>query len=271
MRSFILHITILCLSASLLQGGQQPLRVAVIGGIVMSGMWPKVAESFEKTSGIPIELVVTGDKHELDRYCRTHEVDLVTMHSSDTIVDLAGDGLFEQLTPWVQNAQMIVSSVSNPARLDANDSLEHALQKITMTHAPFLVHASGGTFEVFSDLNAAYGFGSEHGSVTFTMEKQGFLRQIADEGGYALYGVIPFLMKKRHQNDLQGFMFEDKKLRRPYLAAIAPAARIGTTRHNDVQKLLDFLTTEKTQNLIKNFRIERFENIPVFFPLNPEE
>lgn len=269
MRSFILYITMFCLSASLLQGAQQPLRVAVIGGMVMSGMWQKVAESFEKTSTIPLELVVTGDKHELDRYCRSHEVDLVTMHSSDTIVDLTGDGLFEQLTPWVRNAQMIVGSISNPAKLDANDSLEHALQKITMTHAPFLVHTSGGTFEVFSDLNAAYGFGSEHGSVTFTTGKQGFLQQIADEGGYTLYGVIPFLMKKRHQNDLQGFMFEDKKLRRPYLAAIAPAARIGTTRHNDAQKLLDFLTTEKTQNLIKNFRIERFENTPAFFPLKP--
>lgn len=270
MRTIILTITLLWLGTVSLFAQQPPLRVAVIGGMTMSGMWQSVAESFEKTTHIPIEIVVTGDKQELDSYCRSHDdVDLVTMHSSDTITDLAGDGLFEQLTPWARNAQMLIGSSSNTAHIDANDSLEQALQKITQTHSPFLIHASGGTFEVFNDLSSSYGFGQNSDFIIFSTAKRGFLNDVAERKGYTLYGAIPFLMKKQHNSDLIGFTFEDKKLQRPYLAAIGGEKRLGNKQYQNAQKLLTFLTSDNTQQLIKHFRIDGHESIPVFFPIKP--
>ncbi|MBN2721585.1 MAG: hypothetical protein JXQ77_02055, partial [Campylobacterales bacterium] len=105
----IIFILLFCFSSVQLYGKQEPaLRVAVIGGMTMSGMWQEVAKVFEETYHIPLEVVATGPKHELNLYCRTHQVDLVTMHSSDTMVDLAADGIVENLTPWARNSQMLV-------------------------------------------------------------------------------------------------------------------------------------------------------------------
>jgi ABC-type tungstate transport system permease subunit len=132
-----------------------------------------------------------------------------------------------------------------------------------------LVHASGGTFEVFNDLSSSYGFGQNSDFILFSTAKRGFLNDVAERKGYTLYGTIPFLMKKQHNSDLIGFIFEDKKLQRPYLAAIGSEKRLGNDQYQNAQKLLAFLTSNGTQQRIKHFRIEGHENTPVFFPIKP--
>jgi len=266
MRTIIIYIILFCLGSTTLYAAKQPpLRVAVIGGMTMSGMWQEVAKAFEEAYHIPVEVVASGPKYELDKYCRAHPVDLVTMHSSDTIADLAGDGIVENLTPWARNSQMIVADRSNPAGLDADDSLEHAIQKIGHTNAPMLIHASSGTFEVFSDISHSYNLKSDH--IHLITTKHGFLNDVARLKGYTFFGTIPFLMQKQHHPNMRGFIFEDKLLRRPYLAAIGTKTNIGATQHQNAQKLLHFLTSKKVQYLIKNFRIQSFEDTPVFFPV----
>ncbi len=244
-----------------------PLRVAVIGGMTMSGMWQDVSKAFEEAYNIPVEVVVSGPKHELDAYSRAHKIDLITMHSSDTIVDLAADGIVENLTPWARNSQMLVSHMSNPAHIDANDSLKEAMQKISQTNSPILIHASGGTFEVFNDVSSFYKLSP--GQIHLITAKQGFLNDVAKLKGYTFFGVIPFLMQKQYHPDMHGFVFDDAKLRRPYLAAIGTKENIGKLQHQNAQKLLLFLTSKRVQNLIKNFRLNGFDKIPVFFPVKP--
>lgn len=266
MRTIIIYILFFCFSSALLHAKQEPaLRVAVIGGITTSGMWEKIIQEFEKTYHIPVEVVVSGPKHELDLYVRSHEVDLVTMHSSDTMVDLAADGIVENLTPWVRNSQMLVGDLSNPAKINNNDSLDDAMKKIIKSNSPVLIHASGGTFEVFNDVSSSYKLAPSQ--IHLVATKYGFLDDVAKLKGYTFYGVIPFLMQKQHNSNMQGFIFDDKKLRRPYLVAIGTKKYIGTERYQNAKKLLEFLTSKKTQQIIKNFRIEGFDSTPVFFPI----
>lgn len=254
-------------AATLWAEKKPPLRVAVIGGMVMSGMWPKVADAFEKRYGIPVELAVSGPKHALDAYVRRHPVDLVTMHSSDTMSDLAADGFVEGLTPWVRNAQMIVGHRSNPAGIGRDDTLEQALAKITRTDAPFLVHASGGTFEVYSAMRTRYRFNPD--ALSFTAKKRGFLNDMDRIKGYTLYGVIPFLMKKQSHPETAGFIFDDPTLRRPYLAAVGTQERTGPTQYGHARLLLAFLNSEQVQKLIGGHRIDGHEDQAVFFPVKP--
>lgn len=269
MRTIVIYILLLCFSSALLSAKQEPaLRVAVIGGITTSGMWEKIIQAFEKTYNIPVEVVVSGPKHELDTYVRSHKVDLVTMHSSDTMVDLAADGIVENLTPWVRNSQMLVGDLSNPAKIDTNDSLDDAMKKIVQSNSPVLIHASNGTFEVFSDVSSSYKLAPSQ--IHLITNKYGFLDDVAKLKGYTFLGVIPFLIQKQHNPNMQGFIFDDGKLRRPYLVAIGTKKRIGIARHKNAKKLLDFLTSEKTQQIIKNFRIKGFNNTPVFFPIKQQ-
>lgn len=266
MQSFIKYLIILLMGTITVTAAEQPIRVAIIGGMTMSGMWQKVAASFESTYHIPIEIVITGTKHELDEYTRSHPVDLLTMHSSDTMVELASEGYVEKLTPWAHNAQMILGSVANPAQISENEPLSSALDKINRSDAPFFIHASGGTFEVYTQLSYQYGFNPTDQNIVFTTQKRGFMKDVAKANGYTLYGVIPFVMQKQHHPDIKGFIYDDPKLRRPYLAAIGTQSKIGKEQHEKSLKLLNFLTSDSTQKMLKDFRIDGFETIPLFFP-----
>ncbi len=270
MRRLITMFVLFSLTAATLWAEEKPpLRVAVIGGMTMSGLWPKVAEAFEKRYGIPVELVVTGPKSELDDYTRTHPVDLVTMHASDTMVDLAADGFVERLTPWGRNAQMLVGHRNNPAGIAPGDTLPEALRKISLSKAPFLVHASGGTFEVYSALRSRYRFNPQEEQIHFTVKKMSFLNDVARLEGYTLYGVIPFLMKKQSHPQIRGFAFDDPALRRPYLAAVGTEERIGLQRYQEAGLLLDFLVSAEVAQLLRDHRIDGFEEQPLFYPTQP--
>jgi tungstate transport system substrate-binding protein len=246
-----------------------PVRAAVIGGMTMSGLWQEIETAFESAYHIPAELVVTGPKQVLDAYCRRFPVDLVTMHSSDTIVNLAADGYVERLTPWARNAQMLVGHRSDPAGIASAASLGAALERLGTSEAPFLVHASGGTFEVFNALRTDYGWQPSPEQLRFTTAKRGFLRDTSEMKGYTLFGTIPFLMRKQHDSELAGFFFDDPALRRPYLAAVGTEERIGKARRERAERLLEFLSSPRVQSLLERFRIRGFESTPVFFPATP--
>lgn len=258
----ILLVCALLLSIDL-NADEKPLRVAVIGGISMSGLWEQISTAFEKQYGIKTELVVTGPKERLNAYCLKHPVDLVTMHSSDTISNLASIGIIEQLTPWIHNAQMLVSARSNPANLSDTDTIDVALKKIEHTKSTFILHLSGGTFEVFHRLSNHYAF---HPKIILTQKTNGFLDDVVSHQAYTLFGVIPYLMKKHSNPDIKGYMIDAEALHRPYLAATGTIDLIGKERYENARLLLAFLTSQKVQNIIRDFRLEAFPQVPVFFP-----
>jgi len=265
----LLLALLLCVSA-LFGADMPPLRVAVIGGMTMSGLWERIEAAFEATYHIPVEVVVSGPKQVLDAYCREHPVDLVTMHASDTVADLSADGLFERLTPWARNAQMLVGHRSDPAGVAKAQNLDEALAELTASGAPFLIHASGGTFEVFNALRTKHGWRIPPKQLRFTPAKRGFLQKTAALKGYTLFGTIPFLMQKQSNPQIRGFFFDDPALRRPYLAAVGSEARIGATQHEHAKALLAFLNAPKTQALLRDFRLESHPAVPLFFPLTPQ-
>ena len=262
MKKIVLFL-ILLLSVHL-YADAKPLRVAVIGGITMSGLWEQIATVFEKKYGIKTELVVTGPKKRLSKYCQNHPVDLITMHSSDTISNLASSGLIEQLTPWIHNSQMIISEKSNPAQINDNDTLEVALKKITDAKSTFMMHLSGGTVEVFHEVSSNYAF---HPKIILTQNTNNLLDDVESHQAYTLFGVIPYLMQKHSNPNIKGYLIDAEALHRPYLAATGTIERIGEERYANAKCLLEFLTSPEVQNLIRDFRLEAFPKVPVFFPI----
>lgn len=261
MKKIVLFFTLFLLLH--LHADTKPLRVAVIGGITMSGLWEEISEAFEKKYGIPTELVVTGPKGVLNAYAQKHPVDFITMHSSDTISNLASSGMIEGLTPWIHNSQMLLSERSNPAKISDTDTIEAALKKIADSNSTFMIHLSGGTFEVFHEVSSRYDF---HPKVVLTQKKHGFLEDVASRKAYTLFGVIPYLMKKHSDPDIKGYLIDAEALHRPYLAATGTIERIGEERHRNARLLLEFLVSQEVQNLIRDFRFKGFPQIPVFFP-----
>lgn len=268
MRLFASVAFLLSLTLNTAEAKETALRAAIIGGMQMSGMWERVAAAFEKRHGIKVEMVVSGNKKVLDEYVREHQVDFITMHSSDTISNLAADGLFEQLTPWARNSQMIVGAKENPAKLTLKMSLKEALNAIEKSDSTFVFYPSTGTLSVIHALEERYDFKPK---VHYLKSKRGFLKEVLTERGYTLFGVIPFLMQKHSHAKIEGFYIEDAALQRPFLAAIAPASKISQARHEDAQKLLRFLRSKEAQKIVAASRLKGFEHYPIFYPVTIEE
>ena len=94
---------------------KEPVRVAVIGGMTLGGMWPELAEKFTKETGWPVQLVTTGPKAVLAQALKRGSVDLVTLHASDEATEMVANGLATDMKPWARNEHCIMGPASDPA------------------------------------------------------------------------------------------------------------------------------------------------------------
>src|SRR5437660_764238 len=96
----LLALALVALSLTFAKADERkPIRVAVIGGMTMSGMWPELAAAFEADTGWKAEVVATGPKDVLSAALEQGDVDVLTMHSSDKTTDLVADGYGINLRP----------------------------------------------------------------------------------------------------------------------------------------------------------------------------
>src|SRR5262245_17199003 len=101
-------IQLSCLALLLVSCNRKPethandrvVRCAVIGGMTMTGLWPRIAEMFEHDTGYRTEVIATGPRPDLDKAMREGKVDLLTMHSGDITTDLVADGFGTNMRPW---------------------------------------------------------------------------------------------------------------------------------------------------------------------------
>src|SRR6202030_2420420 len=84
------------------------VRVGVINGMMMTGLWPRIAEMFEAGSGWKVEVAATGERPMLNGAFRAGEADLLTMHSGDITTQLVADGFATHMRPWTMNELAII-------------------------------------------------------------------------------------------------------------------------------------------------------------------
>ena len=117
---------------SILPGSPQQIRVAVIGGMVETGFWQALAERFQHATGnrYKIEVVAMGPKHIIAAAFRKGQADLITMHASDTIINLVADGYAVDPQPWLKNDLVIVGPQDDPAHIRGCKDAAEAFAKI---------------------------------------------------------------------------------------------------------------------------------------------
>ncbi|MBL9124295.1 MAG: substrate-binding domain-containing protein [Planctomycetaceae bacterium] len=245
------------------------VRCAVIGGMTDTGLWQGIAERFTQATGIEVELVATGPKHLIAEPFRRGEADLITMHSSDTIINLVADGLGENPQPWLRNDLLWVGPKADPAQIRGMTDGVAALAKIIQSKSQLLVHQSLGTNEVLHDLLWAgeLELDLEH-TVTLPSDRhRQLLERAAAENAYAIVGRIPFLNGKIADGGLELMVQGDPRMRRPYLAIVAAADRIPAPQHRAATKLAEFLRAPETQQWIADFGRGALDQQPIFFPV----
>src|SRR5262245_42521859 len=138
-----------CATASKDKGA---VRVAVIGGMMKTGLWPEIARRFEEDSGYKVKLAMSGNRELLAESFREGEADLLTMHSGDISTDLVADGYGTNMRPWTRNEFVVIGPRSDPARVRGLRDGAAALERIARAQAPFVDFQNIGTRELTTKL-----------------------------------------------------------------------------------------------------------------------
>jgi tungstate transport system substrate-binding protein len=244
------------------------VRCAVIGGMTDTGFWQALGERFEEAAGFKLEVVATGPKHEITGVFRRGEADLITMHASDTIINLVADGCGENPQPWARNDLLLVGPQDDPARIKGTSDAVAALKKIIDTKSKLLVHESLGASEVLHDLLAAGGLTLDPElTVALPSDRhRQLLQRAAREQAYTIVGRIPFLNGKITHEGLVIMVQGDPRMRRPYVVVVSTRERLSP-RHKAACRLAEFLREGPTQRWIAEFGRGALDDHPLFFPV----
>jgi tungstate transport system substrate-binding protein len=207
----------------------------------------------------------------IDRVFRQGGIDLITMHASDTIINIVADGLAMDPQPWLRNDMVIVGPPDDPAGIKGDTDAVKAFKKIASTKASFVVHSSLGAQEVLraildeGDITLDPG----HTKVLFDDKQRRVLKIAADDKAYTLVGRIPFRSGKLPNYGLTVMVEGDPRLRRPYLVAVANPSRISGAHVREARRLAAYLRSDETQQWIASFGRGRLDAHPLFFPVRP--
>ena len=245
------------------------VRVAVIGGMTMTGMWPRLAALFEAETGIPVELVATGPKEVLVPVFREGRADLLTMHSSDEATSLVADGFGTNLRPWARNEHVIMGPVADPAGIRGLKDGAAALRKIAETRSPFIDAQGGGKRLVSEKLWEKAGI-RPIGDWILKDESEvpsDLLRFAETKGAYVICGRIPVLMGKIPRASMEIMVEDDPEMQRPFIVLEADPRRIESANAEGAKKLADFLVGETAQKFLRQYADEQPAGRPLFYPL----
>lgn len=246
-----------------------PVRVAVIGGMTMSGLWPMVAEAFTARTGIPVKLAATGPKEVLDQAFRAGGIDLLTMHSSDEATKLVAEGLARNMRPWTFNEHVLVGPADDPAGIRGLRSGAQALAKIAAGRHPFVEARNTGSQSVTQHLWKLSGIRpAGDWLLADRSESNQLVVQFARrQRAYVITGRIPVLSGKIPGEGMEILVEGDPEMRRPFVVLEAAPGVAKNPRGGAL--LADFLLSPDGQAVLERHGQAQVDGGKLFFPLQP--
>jgi tungstate transport system substrate-binding protein len=278
-------ISSVCLAAALCSsqiqaGAEEPtsaqakpasLRVAVIGGIVMSGLWSELSTAFTEETGIEISSTITGNKEVLLPAFRKGQADVIAMHASDDITTLVAEGWADGLTPWTFNDLVFVGPANDPAGIRGLTSGAEALKRISQRGGKFIYPRGAGQGIILNRLFKESGIAPSPKwcEIDSSPHSWALLQRASASHAYTLAGRIPIAYGKLYGEGLQVLVQGDRSMRRPYVVAVANPSRVPGVPLAEARALADFLVSERAQMIIRNFTgpEQAKGKGPFFFPL----
>jgi tungstate transport system substrate-binding protein len=201
---------------------------------------------------------------------RRGDVDLITMHASDEIVNLVADGYAADPQPWARNDHVIVGPSDDPARVRGMTDAAGALAKIVASKSAFVAHRGGGATQLLRELLDAARVSLDDDR-TFRLKptdnQETVLELASEKHAYSLVGRIPFKVGKMQGKGLEVLVQGDARLQRPYLVAVANPARAPAARVEAARRLAAYLRSPKTQALLATYTSPTFGGDSPFFPV----
>jgi tungstate transport system substrate-binding protein len=220
-----------CGTAVLQDTPKGTVRVAVIGGMTMTGMWQEVSKMFEAQTGYKVEVVKTGQRPLLATVFRAGRADLLTMHSGDITTNLVAEGYGVNMRPWTQNDLVVVGPVHDPAEIRGLHDGAEAFRRIATAKANFVDFQGVGSREVCHSLWAKAGIRPK--GDWFLQDQSNehldILSFAVNRDAYVVVGRMPVLFNKLKAANMEILVENDPAMRRPYIVMEADPKRFPNT------------------------------------------
>jgi tungstate transport system substrate-binding protein len=248
------------------------VRTAVIGGMMMTGLWPEIASMFEAKTGYRVQVVAHGPRAVIAPVFREGQADLITMHSGDVTTDLAADGYGINMRPWTRNELVVVGPADDPAGIAGMTNGAAALRILAEKKAPLIDVGDIGAREVFHNLWQAAGI-RPRGDWLIKDESpdpHSVLQFARERHAYAIVGRMPILFGRLQPAEGMEIMVQgDPAMRRPYIVMEANPARFPATNNKGAHALAEFLLSDDVQAFLADFGRKCKGDRPLFYPLTP--
>ena len=271
MRRLSVFLLLVLLPAACKRATVEPktVRVAVIGGMVMTGMWEKLSAQFEKDTGLKIEVAVCGNKEVIGPAFREGVADVLTMHSSDLATELVASGYARNLHPWARNEIVILAPPGDPAGIMGWKDGAAALRKIAETKSHFVDAKGAGKRIVSEKLWSKAGIRPTGDWLLpdRSATPQELLAFCESNNAYVLTGRIPVLFGKLPKGGMQIAVEGDPDMQRPYVVIEADPSKFPSARSGGARILSDYLTGPRGQQFLRNYAFSQPDGVPLFYPL----
>lgn len=248
-----------------------PVRVAIIGGMTMSGMWQALAEQFTNDTGWPVELVASGPKDTLQLALEGGTADLVTLHASDEAAEMVASGLASKMQPWARNELGIIGPAADPAGIRGMTDGAAALRKIAETQSNFVDFRGTGSRGVAHRLWTAAGV-EPHGDWVIKDESDvpQLVVQFAEKkNAYVIVGIIPMINGRIPSTGMEIMVQGDPAMRRPYVVMVANEVKFPACNAAGAKALHRWMTGKAGQTFLRDYGQRSAEAEPLFFPIDP--
>lgn len=271
-RLFCLGIAaIVSISNSCAPSGGPPkpvIRVAVIGGMVMTGMWQGIAKQFEADTGYTTKITMAGNKQLLVESFHKGEADFVTLHASDEAANLVADGYAVGMRPWTKNELIIVGPSDDPAHIKGMTDGAAALRQIAQTQAPYVDFNDSGARQIADKLWKKAGIMPKGDCVIKDESEHPQIVSFAQKHhAYVIVGRIPVVKHKIDSDGMEIMVRGDPDMLRPFVVMIANVKHFPHANVAGAQVLADYLTSEKAQQFLKDYAAKEPDGVPLFYPI----
>lgn len=226
------------------------VQVAVVGGLVLCGVWPALAPMAEAATGLHIELVSAAPKEGIVPAFASGAADVLLIHGSDETFALQAQGLAAPLRAWAYNQHVIVGPASDPAGVaQAHDGIE-AVRRIKAADAPMIGFRDPGAFTIMQHLWRSAGLrpGPKQQAYDDAEQPHAVLQSASARGAYVVVGQIPVEFGRMPAGDLRVLLAGDPEMRRVYVAVEpGPQHPADAERRARARRLVDYLLSARGQ------------------------
>ena len=202
--------------------GAQPasgtgVQVAAVGGLVLCGVWPRVAEQASQALAMPVTTVAAAPKEGVVPAFARGEAQMLLIHASDEAMALEASGMASAARVWGWNQHVIAGPAHDPAGVRSVADGTQALRRIAETGSPFIALRDPGSYTVVQRLWRRGGIRPDARWLRADTgpRPQAVLELAAREQAYAVVGHIPLAFGKMGAPGIELLLHGDPLMRRP--------------------------------------------------------